>query len=107
MAKKIQSFFFISVLFFTLSSCQFPEIQLFSISTQASWGSVACLTEIIVSNVTGIKWTPDKLNLAVASINGISLFDKTNHDQVKFIDTDDGLVSFDFSPNGRWLASAH
>jgi WD40 repeat protein len=164
MAKKIHSFFFISVLFVSLSSCQFPEIQLFTISTpsqtststltfiptasptgtstptpsltptptqtatptalfyalantplpnnlvpinEARAGMVSCLTEIEVSNVTGIKWTPDKLNLAVASNNGISLFEKTNRDQVKFIETDDGLVSFDFSPDGMWLASAH
>ena len=68
---------------------------------------VSCLALMQEQTITGLKWTPDGNTLAAATQNGIALYDRLTHARKKFIQTGEGLVSFDFSPSGKLLVTGH
>jgi WD40 repeat protein len=84
-----------------------PLPQGLPLITTQNAGSVSALAQMQQSVVTGLKWLPTGDRLAVAQTNSVTLYDATTHTVAMIIPTDEGLVDFDFSPNGKVLATAY
>jgi WD40 repeat protein len=53
-----------------------------------------------------LAWSPDGKTLAVATGRGIFLYDGATYEQTGFIDVQDSVSTFVFSPDGRYIALA-
>lgn len=68
---------------------------------------ISALSVMRAETVNHLKWLPDSTQLAVGLSNGIAIYNRQYHTRYKSIYTGEGLVDFDFSPSGRYLATAH
>ncbi|MCS6907408.1 MAG: WD40 repeat domain-containing protein [Anaerolineales bacterium] len=53
------------------------------------------------------KWHPTRFLLAAATTDSMYLIDPFQAQNISVISLDEGITSFDFSPDGRWLVTGH
>lgn len=68
---------------------------------------VSGLAQFKVSDVTDLDWAPGGGTLAVASYNGISIYDALSRSTTRALETRPGVISIDFNPQGSLLAVGH
>ena len=68
---------------------------------------VSGITEYKTPPLVDFKWHPTRFLLAAATTNSIHLIDPSQPQNITIIALDEGLSTFDFSPDGRWLVSGH
>lgn len=73
---------------------------------QSNAAQVSGLAQWQESTVTDFAWAPDSKTLAVATLDGISLYDVRLRKQVRALyPKGGGIISIAFSPDGAWLVS--
>ena len=65
------------------------------------------LAEWRKETVTKLDWSLDGTTLAVAGNSNVDFFDVRTLTEQRTLEVDEGLVSFDLSPDGRYLASGN
>jgi len=58
-------------------------------------------------SLTDLDWSPDSEALAVATFNGIGIYNPLSRSKVTDLDTSQGVISIDYSPRGTLLAVGH
>lgn len=86
-----------------------PETPLpepLAVINQSNAEQVSGLAQWQESTVTDFAWAPDSKTLAVATLDGISLYDVRLRNQVRALyPKGGGVISIAFSPDGDWLVS--
>ena len=68
---------------------------------------VSGITEYKTPPLVDFKWHPNRFLLTAGTTNSVHLIDPFQPQNVTIIALDEGLSTFDFSPDGRWLVSGH
>ncbi len=68
---------------------------------------ISAITEYQTPPLVDFKWHPTRNGLAVATLNGIQLIDPYQPQNDLIVSVDEGLSTFDFSPDGQWLLTGH
>ncbi len=68
---------------------------------------VSGITAYQTPPLVDFKWHPNRFLLAAGTTNSLYLIDPAQPQNLTIIALDEGLTTFDFSPDGRWLVSGH
>ncbi len=68
---------------------------------------VSGITEYQTPPLVDFKWHPTRFLLAAATTNSIYLIDPSQPQVSSIFSLDEGISTFDFSPDGRWLVTGH
>ncbi|GAB4477249.1 MAG: hypothetical protein Kow0088_15890 [Anaerolineales bacterium] len=84
-----------------------PIPPVFPIIDEESASFVSGITEYKMPPLVDFKWHPTRFLLAAATTNSIYLIDPYQPQSTSTIFLPEGLIAFDFSPDGIWLVSGH
>lgn len=84
-----------------------PIPPAFAIIDAQSAGMVSGISEYQTPPLVDFKWHPTRFLLAAATTNSIYLIDPSQPQNLSILALDEGLSTFAFSPDGRWLVSGH
>lgn len=84
-----------------------PIPPVFPIIDALSANLVSGITEYQTPPLVDFKWHPTRFMLAAATTNSIHLIDPSQPQNISIISLAEGLMTFDFSPDGRWLVTGH
>lgn len=84
-----------------------PLPPAFAIFDVLSAPLVSGISEYHAPPLVDFKWHPIRFLLAAGTTNSIHLIDPSQPQNITMIALNEGLSTFDFSPDGRWLVSGH
>ncbi|MFN3308169.1 MAG: WD40 repeat domain-containing protein, partial [Anaerolineales bacterium] len=84
-----------------------PIPPLLSLIDATNAAFVSGITEYQTPPLVEFKWHPTRFLLAAATTNSIYLIDPSQPQVFSIFSLDEGISTFDFSPDGRWLVTGH